>query len=117
MLKILFVDDEANLLDGLRRMLRKKKDEWDMTFAESGKEALELINKERYDIIVSDYKMPEMDGLELLARVKDIAPETKRIILSGQSETEIFNKAKEVAHTYIPKPCDSEELISAIRAD
>jgi DNA-binding NtrC family response regulator len=114
MLKILFVDDESNLLDGLKRMLRKKKDEWDMTFLTSARDALELISNSKFDIIVSDYRMPEIDGLTLLNRVKEISPETKRIILSGQSEAEVFDEIKKTAHIYISKPCDPEELISAI---
>jgi YesN/AraC family two-component response regulator len=113
-IKILFVDDEVNLLDGLNRMLRKKKDDWDMTFIKSGKEALALMESNRYDIIVTDYKMPEMDGLKLLSQIKDSFAGTKRIILSGQSELEIVNKSREIAHAYLSKPCGPDELISVI---
>ncbi|MFH0974475.1 MAG: response regulator [Spirochaetota bacterium] len=114
MIRILFVDDENNLLEGLKRMLRKKKDEWEMEFANSGASALELLEKGKFNIIVTDYKMPGMDGLELLARVKEKFGETKRIILSGQSEAEIFNRSKEVAQFYLAKPCDPEQIISVI---
>ena len=114
MIKIIFVDDEKNLLDGLKRMLRKKKDEWDMVFVMSGQAVLDLLEKNKYHMVVSDYKMPGMDGLELLQMIKEKYPETNRIILSGQSETEVYDKAKEFADAYIPKPCSPEILISVI---
>jgi len=115
--RIIFVDDEINLLDGLRRMLRKKKDEWDMIFVESGKEALEKMEDINFNILVTDFKMPGMDGIELMQRVKEKYPDIRRIILTGQSKSEIFNKAKEAAHAYIPKPCNSNELISIIEKE
>ncbi len=114
MIKIIFVDDESNLLDGLKRLLRKKKDEWDMSFVRSGQDALQCLDKEKYDIIVTDYKMPGMDGLKLLELAKSRHKEIRRVILSGQSESEIFVKAKEIADAYVSKPCNSDELISAI---
>ncbi len=114
MIKILFVDDESNLLDGLKRMLRRKRDVWDMDFVKSGPDALKQMEKNYYRIVVSDYKMPEMDGLELLRQVKERYKDSRRIILSGQSESEVFHRAKEVAHAYVTKPCDPEELILVI---
>ena len=114
MAKIIFVDDETNLLQGLQRMLRKKKDEWDMTFLESGIEALEKIKAQHYDVIVTDYKMPDIDGLQLLEEAKKVDESIKRVLLTGQSEEEIFNRAKDIVHIYVSKPCDSEKLISEI---
>ncbi len=114
MIKILFVDDEVYLLEALKRIFQKKRDVWETAFAGSGKEAIELMNKSKFDVIVTDYKMPEMNGLELLSFVKERFRETKRIILSGQSETEIFNKAKEVADIYLEKPCEPEILIRTL---
>jgi DNA-binding NtrC family response regulator len=115
MIKIIFVDDENNLLDALKRtLLRNKKDVWDMIFLNSGQQVLEELKIKKYDIIIADYKMPGMDGLELLLQIKDKYKEMKRIILTGQSEQEIFNKAKEVAHVYLSKPCNPDDLVSAI---
>ena len=115
MIKIIFVDDENNLLDALKRTLfRKKKDVWDMIFLNNGQQALEELKIKKYDIIVADYKMPGMDGLELLSQIKEKYKDMKRIILTGQSEQEIFNKAKEVAHAYLSKPCNPDELILTI---
>jgi YesN/AraC family two-component response regulator len=114
MKRILFVDDEVFLLEGLKRMLRIKNEEWNMTFVNSGKEAIELMSKNKYDIIVTDNNMDGMDGLELLARVKEISPQTKRILLSGQSEAEIADKVKESAHIFIAKPFAPDSFISIL---
>ena len=61
MTKILFVDDEPNILSGLRRMLHSNRNEWQMTFVTSGSEALEAIGHGFFDIIVSDLRMPGME--------------------------------------------------------
>jgi DNA-binding NtrC family response regulator len=112
--KILFVDDEKNLLDSLKRNLRSFSEQWSMEFTDSAKAAIGLLNNGEYDIIVSDYKMPEMDGLELLKIVKEKYPGTKRILLTGQSDTEIYDISKEIVDLYISKPCDHNELVSLL---
>jgi DNA-binding NtrC family response regulator len=114
MIRILFVDDEVFLLEALKRMLRNKNDNWDMSFVTSGKEAVELIEKNKFEIVVADNKMQGMDGLELLERVKEISPETKRVLLSGQSEAEISGKAKEVAHVFITKPFAPDAFVTLL---
>ncbi|MBN2041907.1 MAG: response regulator [Spirochaetes bacterium] len=114
MVKILFVDDDENLLNALKRMLRKKIKEWNMAFVLSAQEALNHLENDRCQVVVSDYKMPGMNGLDLFVKIKEKYPEIKRIILSGQSEAEIFDKAKEIAHEYITKPCSPDELVSII---
>lgn len=62
MKRILFVDDERNVLDGLRRMLRNMRKEWDMAFCQGGEEALDALGGEPFDVVVSDMRMPGMDG-------------------------------------------------------
>ena len=113
--KILFVDDEPNLLSGLKRMLRKYRKEWDMAFAEGGPQALEVLAQQPFDIVVSDMKMPEVDGAALLLRVANDHPSTVRIILSGQSEHQQIMKVVDVAHQFRSKPCDAEKLCQSIR--
>jgi HD-like signal output (HDOD) protein len=108
--RILFVDDEPMVLKGLQRTLRKMRDEWEMTFASSSKEALDILGAEPYDVIVSDLRMPEMDGTELLAEVKSKHPEVVRIILSGQVEQEATFKSVQLAHQSLSKPCDADIL-------
>ncbi|MFW6055270.1 MAG: response regulator, partial [Thermodesulfobacteriota bacterium] len=111
---ILFVDDEPNILKGLQRMLRSMRREWDMRFAESGPEALEIMEQEPFDVLVSDMRMPGMDGVQLLEEVRKKYPETVRIVLSGHSDSQMTMKAVRVAHQYISKPAEAEELKSKI---
>ena len=113
--RILFVDDEANVLSGLRRMLRGQRKEWEMQFAGGGTEALSAMERETFDVIVSDMRMPGMDGAELLTRVSELYPNTVRLILSGQSEHEKIFRAIGPAHQFMSKPCDPDVLISTIQ--
>ena len=108
--RILFVDDEPMVLKGLQRALRKMRGDWEMTFASSSKEALDILGAEPYDVIVSDLRMPEMDGAQLLAEVKSKHPEVVRIILSGQVEQETTFKSVQLAHQSLSKPCDADIL-------
>ena len=108
--RILFVDDEPLLLKGLQRILRKMRNEWDMSFASSGREALDTLSQKPMDVVVSDLKMPEMDGGQLLAEVKKRHPQVVRIILSGQLDQEVTLKSVQLAHQSLSKPCDAEIL-------
>jgi HD-like signal output (HDOD) protein len=108
--RILFVDDEPMVLKGLQRSLRKMRGEWEMTFASGSKEALDMLGTEPYDVIVSDLRMPEMDGAQLLAEVKNRHPEVVRIILSGQVEQETTFRSVQLAHQSLSKPCDADIL-------
>ena len=113
--RILFVDDEPNILQGLRRMLRSMRRQWDMEFAESGARALEILGRERFDVVVSDMRMPGMDGSQLLSEVRKRYPEVVRVILSGHSDQELILKSVRPAHQYLSKPCDPSLLISTIQ--
>ena len=108
--RILFVDDEVMVLKGLQRTLRKMRNEWEMTFTNSGRKALDILGKKTIDVIVSDLRMPEMDGGRLLAEVKKLHPHVVRIILSGQLNQEMTLKSVQLAHQSLSKPCDVEVL-------
>ena len=112
--RILFVDDETNILDGLRRMLRPLRQEWEMRFASSGEEALGLLDQEPCDVLVTDMRMPGMSGVQLLEETLTRCPEAIRIVLSGQSDRESAIAAVGPAHQYLNKPCDAETLKSTI---
>ncbi|MFQ5462355.1 MAG: HDOD domain-containing protein [Phycisphaerae bacterium] len=112
--RILFVDDEANVLEGLRRMLRPMRKEWAMSFAPGGAEALEILASEPFDVIVSDMRMPGMDGAALLTEVMRRHPQIVRIVLSGQSSQESTFKSVGVAHQFLAKPCDAQKLKQTI---
>jgi len=104
--RILFVDDEPHVLEGLQRMLRPQRQRWEMAFAPSGKAALELLETRPFDVIVSDMRMPEMDGPALLTHVRDRFPGVVRIVLSGHTSLASALRAVPVAHQFLLKPCD-----------
>jgi putative nucleotidyltransferase with HDIG domain len=114
MKRILFVDDERRVLEGLQRMLRPHRTQWQMTFANSGNEALAMLAEGAYDVIVRDMRMPGMDGAQLLETVRERYPGMIRIVLSGHSDVEAAIRAVPVAHQFLAKPCDPEKLRAAI---
>lgn len=107
--RLLFVDDEANLLMGLRRSLHSMRDEWDMEFAEGGAAALGLLDRP-FDVVVSDLRMPGMNGLELLNTVQERYPRTVRVLLSGQADRQSILNSVARAHQYLSKPIDASKL-------
>jgi len=111
---ILFVDDETKILQGLKRMLRSMRKQWDMHFVTSGKDALEALDVRPMDVVVSDMRMPGMDGAQLLSEVQRRHPQMVRIVLSGHSDQELTLKAVSPAHQYLSKPCAADVLISTI---
>jgi HD-like signal output (HDOD) protein len=112
--RILFVDDEPDILNSLRRMLRQKRAEWEMVFCESGAAALEEFSQNSFDVIISDIRMPEMNGVELLNRIKKQYPQTVRIALSGHSEPDALLRAVGPTHQFLAKPCDADSLTRVI---
>ncbi|MGA2813527.1 MAG: response regulator [Candidatus Acidiferrum sp.] len=114
MKRILFVDDEVNILDGLKRMLRPMRGEWEMSFATGGEAALAILEASPCDVIVTDMRMPEMDGAALLEKVRERHPGVFRIILSGYTELQASLRAVPVAHQFLMKPCEPEALRAGI---
>lgn len=112
---ILFVDDERSVLSSIRRLLRRE--DWKLLFANSGLEALDLLQDHSVDLVVSDMRMPEMDGADFLKKVRQLYPETVRIVLTGYAERAAVSRAFEEAdiHEMICKPWDDDELKTIIR--
>ena len=108
--KLLFVDDEKSILRSLQREFIDSP--YEIYLAESGKEGLEVMEKTSIDILISDYKMPGMDGMELLKIVKSLYPSVYRIILSGYIGQQAILRAltSGLATIYISKPWVTEEL-------
>jgi HD-like signal output (HDOD) protein/CheY-like chemotaxis protein len=107
---ILFVDDETNILAGLKRMLRSMREEFNLQFAESGKEALALMETTKFHVVVADMRMPGMDGAELLTIIQERYPYSIRIMLTGQAQEESILRTVGVVHQFLAKPCEPENL-------
>ncbi len=108
--RILFVDDEPQILDGLRHRLRRFRTRWDLCFADGGEHALEQLAKGPFDVIVTDLRMARMDGAALLGEVKARFPSVVRVVLSGESEVDLSRRAALVAHQFLAKPCEPDAL-------
>lgn len=115
MMKVLFVDDEPNILSGLRRMLRGMRHEWDMDFVDSGAEALKLLDQDQWDVVVSDMRMPAVDGTAVLSAFRKRNPSTIRIALSGETEQCMIYRCVQHAHQYLAKPCDADTLVETVQ--
>jgi putative nucleotidyltransferase with HDIG domain len=114
MKRVLFVDDDAIVLEGLRRLLEPQKDQWEMAFAPDGQSALTLLAAAPFDVIVSDMTMPAMDGAALLQQVCERYSNVVRILLANPKEMEGALRAVSVAHQFLVKPCDPNMLRVAI---
>ncbi|MCA9549000.1 MAG: response regulator [Myxococcales bacterium] len=112
--RILFVDDEPQVLQGLQRMLRPYRNAWKVLVANSGAEALDLLQGTPVDVVVSDMRMPKMDGITLLREVAVRHPETIRMVLTGYSSQDAFLKSVGPTHQVLAKPCEAEQLISTL---
>jgi putative nucleotidyltransferase with HDIG domain len=114
MTRVLFVDDEPQVLDSLRDALRPRRHQWSMSFSASGEDALDQLEHEVYDVIVSDMRMNGMDGAALLGEIERSHPAAVRIVLSGSAERDVVVRAAAVAHRFLAKPCDVEELARVV---
>jgi HD-like signal output (HDOD) protein/ActR/RegA family two-component response regulator len=111
---ILFVDDDRDLLDSVRARLYKHRHDWNMQFLLSGDEAIAAMERQHFDLVVSDVRMPGMDGGQLLTVVKQRWPNAMRIIVSGYSDPVQAVRLTSLAHQYVAKPCDGRELENII---
>lgn len=108
--RLLFVDDEPMVLNGLRRALHSMQREWEMEFVASPGAALECLDRAPFDAIITDMRMPIMDGAQLLEQVKQTHGDVVRVVLSGQSEMETVLRSIAPAHQFLSKPCNIQEL-------
>ncbi len=110
-LKILVVDDEAAVRELLRRGLSQLGN-YSVEVAANGSEAIEKVEKDLFDLILTDLKMPEMDGIELLKRIKGTRPELIVIMMTAHGSVETAVEAMKIgANDYITKPIDFNELL------
>jgi HD-like signal output (HDOD) protein len=112
--RVLFVDDEPAILASLRTLLHRDRKRWDMVFAPGGDAALAEAAKAPFDVVVSDMRMPGMDGATLLSRIQAEYPATVRIMLTGHADREAIVRALPALHQLLTKPCEGEVLRAAI---
>lgn len=112
--RVVFVDDEPELLAGMRDRLRRHRQAWDMLFFTSPREALADITAHGADVVISDVRMPEMNGAELLGKVREACRSATRVALSGQTDAETAMALHVVAHQFLSKPCDPSTLVEVI---
>jgi len=113
--RIMIVDDEENILKALRRLLDKNKD-WEIDIYTSARDALRHAKAKNYELVLSDYRMPEMDGVKFLAELKHLQPEAMRMIISGYTDLEALLGAINDASIYrfISKPWNDYELMVTV---
>lgn len=117
MKRVLFVDDEQFVLDGLSRLLREFRKTWELKFALNGREALNIVNREEIDLIITDIRMPEMSGLELLEKLQedDASKNIPVVILTGDQERTLKRQALDLgAVDLLNKPINKEDLVARI---
>ena len=112
--RMLIVDDEPQVIEGLRFVMRRQRASWEVVFAEDGASALARCEERPFDVVVSDMRMPGMDGAQLLRQIRERHPDTIRILLSAYAEQEALMRAVPVAHQYLAKPCGVRELQGCI---
>jgi len=113
-MNIVFVDDDAQVLEGLRRMLFGRRDVWAMRFFSDPRAALSAIEQTPADLVVSDLQMPAMDGTVFLEHVRKLLPEAIRYVLTGVLDHPLLGRAIRCSHQVIAKPCNPRELCEAI---
>lgn len=113
--RVLFVDDEQAILEALRAVLRPQRREWDMVFALGGPAGVQEIQSSKFDVVITDMRMPIIDGAALLTRVKELQPHAVRLVLSGQTDAQTALKSVFTAHQFLAKPCDAEKLRNVVK--
>jgi DNA-binding NtrC family response regulator len=111
--RLLIVDDEPDMLDFLERVLRRR---FSIARCESAEDALHALDGERFEVLITDHKMPRLSGLELLDRISSTSPEVVKVLISGFAEEPDIDRARarDHIHSYVVKPVDSQRLLLAI---
>lgn len=112
---ILFVDDEEHVLNSIRRLLARRCKNWHIVQTTDPFEALEILNRQTIDVIVSDIIMPKMQGDELLDKIAHKYPHIIRVVLSAHAESDAVTKALSISHQYISKPFETKSFIQNIQ--
>ena len=114
-LSVLFVDDDINVINGIKRILYKYRDQWKMYFVSSGERAIEILALKDIDVLVCDIMMPGLNGYEVLQYTYEEHPHVIRFILSGYHDEELILKSTKYAHQYLQKPISPAFIINTIK--
>lgn len=111
----MFVDDEPNVLEALERaMFDIDESQWELVYEGDPEAATRLLEVSRFDVVVSDMRMPGVDGAELLARARTLQPHSLRIVLSGECDRATALRSVSVAHQFLAKPCKGASLMALV---
>lgn len=113
--RILFVDDEPSMLRVLKLALRSMTETWDMEFVGSGLEAVTLVDQRKFDVVVTDMRMPDMNGAQLLNHVLRHHPHMVRIVLSGYADLNEVVTSVGLTHQFLEKPCGLDDLKDCLK--
>jgi len=109
--KVLIVDDEETLTWSMARSLSKDKDNYEVLIANNGREALNFLEKNKIDLVISDIRMPDINGLDLLVRIKKEYPQTKVIIMTAYGSADVQKEANQRGSLYyVEKPFEISDL-------
>ncbi len=110
---ILIVDDEVDIRESLLTLLESEFPDVQVSLAASGEEAITLLNKKSVDLVISDYKMPGMNGIDLLSRVKDLAPMTKRALITAFPDSVmVFGDDTPNLEFFLTKPIKIDNMVA-----
>ncbi len=113
-MKILFVDDSSAVLDMLKKMVTGMNNDWKVQYAMGGTDAVALLDLERFDVVVTDLQMPDINGVKLLKYIQKRFPEIIRIVFSASLTKELVMEVASFTHRFILKPCGIEKLSQTI---
>lgn len=113
--RILIVDDDPYVRASLRRMVRSAEPSWQVSTAKNGREAMNALDSELVDVLVTDLNMPEVDGFQLLQQAERSHPETIRIVHSSHTATLAKELLRYLAHNVMSKPTPPAEMMAMLR--
>jgi putative nucleotidyltransferase with HDIG domain len=112
--RILFVDDDPMLLEFYRVIMRSESDRWEVRAIDQGQGALDLLDREAFDVIVCDLRMPGLSGFEVMRQVSQRHPQVARITISGIDDQNEVARCMEATHQFLPKPFDVKAFRAAL---
>ncbi len=115
MKRVLFVDDEPRILQGIENLLFDLYEDWEVFTADNGLDALLLLRQHRFDVLVTDMRMPGMDGPALLVQVRAQFPDVALFVLSGHADKDALLSTLGAVHRFLAKPCDGPHLIETLQ--